>query len=169
MEINGKKSATFALERKYPIMTTFIGEYRAKVDDRGRLVFPSAFKSAMDDTPDKRLVVKKALFSPCLEVYTFAQWQNDSEQVRSRLNMFNREHDAFWREYMRGTAIVEPDGKFGRILVPKSLLESAGIANGTEVIFSGVNNKITIWPKETYEAQSLGSEAFVALAEKILG
>lgn len=149
--------------------TAFIGEYKAKVDDRGRLVFPSAFKCAMGVGTDKRLVIKKALFSPCLEVYTFAQWQEDSEQVRSRLNFFNREHDAFWREYMRGTAIVEPDEKFGRILVPKNLLETAGISNGTEVIFSGANHKITIWPKDTYEAQSLRSEEFVALAEKILG
>ncbi len=150
-------------------MTTCIGEYKAKVDDRGRMVFPSAFKAAMSDSEDKRLVVKKALFSPCLEVWSFAQWQKDSEEVRSRLNFFNREHDAFWREYMRGTAIVEPDGKFGRILVPKTLLETAGIANGTEVVFSGANHKITIWPKDIYEAQSLKGEEFAALAEKILG
>lgn len=149
-------------------MTTFIGEYKAKVDDRGRLVFPSSFKCAIGDG-DKRLVIKKALFSPCLEVYTFSQWQEDSQQVRSRLNFFNRDHDAFWREYMRGTAIVEPDEKFGRILVPRNLLETAGLTNGTEVIFSGADHKITIWPKDTYEAQSLRSDEFVALAEKILG
>jgi len=164
-----KKELYLCIEKKHSVMTTFIGEYKAKVDDRGRMVFPSAFKTAMGDTQDRRLVIKKALFSPCLEVYTYTQWQDDSEQVRSRLNFFNREHDAFWREYMRGTAIVEPDEKFGRILVPKSLLETANIANGTEVVFSGANHKITIWSKDAYEAQSMRSDEFVALAEKILG
>ena len=30
-------------------MASFIGEYKAKVDDRGRLVFPSAFKELCAD------------------------------------------------------------------------------------------------------------------------
>ena len=40
-------------------MTTFIGEYTAKVDDKGRLVFPSAFKAVMPTDGDMRFVLKK--------------------------------------------------------------------------------------------------------------
>lgn len=150
-------------------MATFIGEYRAKVDDKGRIVFPSAFKAGFDPGLGLRFVIKKSLFSNCLEMYTYSEWEAGSEAVRSKLNFFNREHARFWREYMRDTAEVAPDGKVGRMLIPKALLEKAGIGVGSEVIFSGSNHIIEIWPKDAYEAQKLSSEEFVALAEKILG
>lgn len=70
---------------------------------------------------------------------------------------------------MRDTAEVAPDGKIGRILIPKSLLEKVGIGIGTEVIFSGSNHMIEIWSKDEFEAQRMSSEEFVSLAENILG
>ena len=87
--------------------------------------------------------------------------------MRSRLNFFNPEHANFWREYMRGTADVEPDGKLGRMTIPKALLEKAGIDK--DVVFAGNNHLIEIWDKEKYEAREMDSNDFVALAEKILG
>jgi len=147
----------------------FIGEYKAKVDDKGRVVLPSAFKSCPDTDQEMKFVVKKSLFSNCLEMYTYQRWEADSEAVRSKLNFFKREHAAFWREYMRDTAEVAPDGKIGRILIPKTLLEKVGIGVGSEVIFSGSNHLIEIWPKDAFEAQKMSSEEFVALAEDILG
>lgn len=149
-------------------MAKFIGEYNAKVDDRGRLIFPSAFKRTMEGSP-LRFVVKKSLFSECLEMYTYEQWEKDSDEVKSRLNFFNREHAAFWREYMRDSAVIEPDEKLGRITIPKSLMEAMGVPQVKEVVFSGSNHLIEIWAKEKYEAQKMTSQEFVSLAEKILG
>ena len=148
-------------------MAKFIGSYKAKVDDKGRLIFPAAFKSSMGEGASLRFVVKKSLFAECLEMYAYDEWERDSEAVRSRLNFFNPEHAAFWREYMRGTADVEPDSKLGRMMIPKTLLEQAGIDK--EVVFAGNNHLIEIWDKEKYEAKAMKSEDFVALAEKILG
>ncbi|MBQ0024121.1 MAG: hypothetical protein KBT00_00140 [Bacteroidales bacterium] len=148
-------------------MTSFIGEYKARMDDRGRLVFPAAFKAVLGEGADYRFVVKKSLFANCLEMYTYEQWVKDSEAVKSRLNFFNREHAALWREYMRGTALVEADGKLGRITIPKELLASAGI--GKEVLFSGSSHIIEIWDKEAYGQCSLSSDEYTSLAEKILG
>ena len=148
-------------------MAKFIGCYKAKVDDKGRLIFPAAFKSSMGEGANLRFVVKKSLFAECLEMYAYDEGERDSEAVRSRLNFFKPEHAAFWREYMRGTADVEPDGKLGRMTIPKALLEKAGI--GKDVVFAGNNHLIEIWDKEKYEAREMKSEDFVALAEKILG
>ena len=148
-------------------MAKFIGCYKAKVDDKGRLIFPSAFKSIMGEGASLRFVVKKSLFAECLEMYAYDQWERDSEAVRSRLNFFNKEHATFWREYMRGTADVEPDGKLGRMTIPKALLEKAGIDK--EVVFAGSNHMIEIWDKKKYEEREMDSRDFVALAEKILG
>ncbi|MDD3200963.1 MAG: hypothetical protein PHP76_03055 [Bacteroidales bacterium] len=148
-------------------MAKFIGEYKAKIDDKGRLIFPSAFKSLMGEGADLRFVVKKSLFAECLEMYTYSEWEKDSDEVKSRLNFFNKEHTIFWREYMRGSAIIEPDEKLSRMLIPKPLLEAIGVEK--DVVFCGSNYKIEIWAKEKYEAQRLESDDFVSLAEKILG
>jgi len=97
-------------------MVTFIGEYTAKIDDKGRIVFPSAFKGVMPEGGDMRFVIKKDLFAPCLEMYTFEEWENQSREVKDRLNFFNKEHAIFWREYTRNRDVVEPDAKLGRML-----------------------------------------------------
>ena len=148
-------------------MAKFIGCYKAKMDDKGRLVFPAAFKSSMGEGASLRFVVKKSLFAECLEMYAYDEWERDSEAVRSRLNFFNKEHADLWRGYMRGTAEVEPDSKMGRITIPRELLQRAGITK--EVVFAGNNHMIEIWDKEKYEANEMSSEDFVGLAEKILG
>ncbi len=148
-------------------MTKFVGEYRAKTDDKGRLVFPSAFKSLMDNTQPLRLVVKKNLFAPCLDIYTYQEWERESEEIKSRLNFFNRNHAALWRGYMSGRAMVEPDGKLGRISIPRHLLDSIGVEK--EVVFAGNDHKIELWAREKYEASAMPDEEFTALAEEILG
>ena len=148
----------------------FIGEYTVKVDDKGRIIFPSAFKAVLtqgQEEPDMRLIIKTSLFSKCLEMYTYEKWADKSQEVRSRLNSFNREHALLWREYMRDTAAVAPDGKLGRISIPKPMMNTVGITK--EVVFLGCNDMIEIWPKDEYEAQKLSNDAYVALAEKILG
>lgn len=146
-------------------MMTFIGEYTAKTDDKGRIVFPSAFKSVLPAEGDMRFVLKKDIFEDCLEMYTYEEWERQSMDVKSKLNMFNREHAAFWREYMRDRAVVEPDGKIGRLSIPKKLLESIGVTK--EVVFSGNDYKIEIWAKEKFEASCISNDQYIALAEKI--
>lgn len=148
-------------------MAKFIGSYKAKVDDKGRLILPAAFKSCIAEGTPLRFVVKKSLFAECLEMYAFDEWERDSEAVRSRLNFFNPKHEHFWREYMRGTADVEPDSKLGRMTIPKTLLDKAGIRK--EVVFAGSNHKIEIWDKDKYEAGEMDGESFAALAQDILG
>ena len=143
-------------------MITFIGEYSGKIDDKGRVVFPSPFKSLMPSEGDQRFVIKKDIFEDCLEMYTFEEWERQSSEVKSRLNFFNRDHAMFWREYMRDRAIVEPDGKVGRISVPKKLLEAIGV--NKEVVFSGNDYKIEIWAREKFEEARISNEQYISLA-----
>ena len=143
-------------------MNTFIVEYTVKIDDKGRMVFPSAFKSLMPADGDMRFVIKKDIFEDCLEMYTFEEWEHQSSAVKSRLNFFNRDHAMFWREYMRDRAIVEPDGKVGRISVPKKLLEAIGV--NKEVVFSGNDYKIEIWAREKFEAARISNDQYISLA-----
>ncbi len=149
------------------VMIKFIGEHTSKIDDKGRVVFPSSLKSMLLESQDFRFVVKKDLYFNCLEMYTYEEWIRQSEEVKSRLNFFKKEHALFWREYMRDRALVEPDGKFGRISIPKRLL--AEIGADKEVIFAGNDHKIEIWAKENYNQERLPGNDYSELAEKILG
>lgn len=146
-------------------MVTFIGEYSSKIDDKGRLVFPSALKGQMPAGSDMRFVVKKDTFADCLEMYTIEEWERQSSDVKSRLNFFNEDHARFWRAYMRDRDVVEPDAKFGRISISKELLERIGATK--EVVFSGNDYKIEIWAKEKYEASRISNEEFIAIAGKL--
>ena len=85
----------------------------------------------------------------------------------SRLNLYNRKHAEFWREYMRDRAIVEPEGKLGRMSIPKQMLQ--GIAAEREIIFAGCDHFMEIWAKEIYEAARMDNSEFTALAEELLG
>ena len=143
-------------------MVKFIGEYSGKVDDKGRIIFPSAFKSLMQNEGDMRFVIKKDIFEDCLGMYTYSEWERQSEEMKAKLNFFNRKHAAFWREYMRNRAIVEPDSKLGRITVPKKLLEAIGVDK--EVVFSGNDHKIEIWAKDRYESGAVSEEEIISLA-----
>lgn len=142
-------------------MVKFIGEYTAKIDDKGRLIFPSAFKAVIP-AEDQRLVVKKDIYEDCLEMYTYEEWERQSEEVKARLNFFNRDHARFWREYMRNRSLVEPDAKLGRISIPKRLLDAIGADR--EVVFSGNDHKIEIWAKDRFESNGISNEEYVALA-----
>lgn len=78
-------------------------------------------------------------------MYTYEEWEKQSAEVRSHLNFLIRDHAAFWREYMRDRAIVEPDGKLGRISIPRKLLEAIGVQK--EVVFAGNATKSKSGPR----------------------
>jgi len=147
------------------IMVTFIGEYPSKLDDKGRLVMPSALKKAMPEGSDMRFVVKKDIFADCLEMYTFEEWQHRSEEVKSKLNFFNEEHNRFWREFMRNRDVVEPDPKFGRIAISRKLLDAIGV--NKDVVFCGNDYKIEVWAREKFEGSELSHEEYLSIAGKL--
>ena len=66
---------------------------------------------------------------------------------------------------MRDRAVVEPDGKIGRITIPRKLLETIGATK--EVVFSGNDYKIEIWAKERFEASRISNEEYIAIAGKL--
>ena len=145
-------------------MIRFIGEYSGKMDDKGRMVLPSAFKSLMS-ADEMSLVVRKDIFSDCLELFTLQEWSRRSDELKARLNFLNEEHKAFWRKFMRSQSMLEVDPKTGRITVPRKMLESIGVIK--EVIFAGADHTIEIWAKEKFEGGCISDEAFIAIADRL--
>lgn len=157
----------FAFVKNVSVMASFIGEYSCKLDDKGRVPFPAAFRpAAVGSDGAVRLVAKKDVHEHCLALMTEAEWDTQMAFINQSLNPYNREHQTLRRELLRDMAALEVDAA-GRILLPKRLTEKVGI--GKEVIFAGQGNKIEVWDKATYEGGSLPEGDVASLAEKLLG
>lgn len=146
--------------------TNFIGDFHCKVDAKGRIVLPAAFKKQMPPEAQDRFVVKKDIFEKCLVLYPMDEWERQLELIRSKINPYNREHNRFLRSFHRGKAEIVLDNS-GRMLIPKRLLQEAQIEK--QAVLAGLDGKIEIWSKDIYESDQHDQDEFAALAEKILG
>jgi len=147
-------------------MTTFIGDYNCKVDEKGRVTFPSTLKKQLGVVSEGRFVVKKDIFEHCLVLFSIEEWERQNTLIRERINPYNKEHNKFLRNFYRGSAEIVMDGN-NRMLIPKRLLDLAQISK--EAILAGQDGKIEIWSKELYESAEQKHDDFAALAEKIMG
>lgn len=147
-------------------MASFVGDYTGKVDTKGRITFPSAFKKQLPDKVAETFVVKKDIFEKCLILYTSEEWERQNNIIRASLNPYNREHSKFLREFYRGTAEIIIDSN-NRLLIPSRLLGYAEISDS--VVLSGQDKKIEIWAKVSYESIEENADDFASLAEKIMG
>jgi len=143
-----------------------IGTYECKVDVKGRLMFPSAFKGQLGSTVNEGFVIKRSIFRKSLELYPMAEWTKESDRI-NKLNRFVKKNVDFIRKFMAGVKHVELDST-GRLLIPKDLIKYAGITK--EIMLASVVNKIEIWDRAEYEsAVDYDPEEFADLAEDVMG
>lgn len=127
---------------------------------------PSGIKKQLTPIIQDGFVLKRAVFQPCLELYPMAEWNKLMEKLNG-LNRFNRKHNDFIRRFTAGVKPVEVDAN-GRLLIPKDLIQFAGISK--EVTVSSAVNIIEIWDKTKYEkAIDDAANDFADLAEEVMG
>ena len=147
-------------------MLNIIGTYECKVDVKGRLMFPVAYKNQLSEDLDQGFVIKRSIFRKCLELYPMAEWTSESERV-NKLNRFRKKNVDFIRKFMAGVKTVELDST-GRLLIPKDLINYGGITK--EIVMASVVNKVEIWDKAEYEkAIDYDPDEFADLAEEVMG
>ncbi len=146
-------------------MTGLIGEFDCKVDAKGRFMFPVALKKQLTDLFEKGFVINRNLHQKCLVLYPIGEWEKLNRKL-SKLNRLIKANDVFVRKFTGGATACEADGT-GRILLPKSLTDYAGIAADIKVL--GSNNVIEIWDKKLYEEFLNQDVDIEKLAEDVLG
>lgn len=147
-------------------MIAFIGDYHCKLDSKGRVALPAAFKKQMAAELAAGFVIKRDVYDKCLVLYPMKEWDRQNKLIRSKTNPYNKEHNRFLRMFYSGTAEVQADAT-QRILLPRRLLEFAGISD--EAVLAGQYGKIEIWSPGDYESFTRADDEFAGLAEKILG
>ncbi|WP_332648135.1 division/cell wall cluster transcriptional repressor MraZ [Lysinibacillus sp. 54212] len=139
----------------------FMGEYQHSVDTKGRLIIPSKFREALNDS----FVITRGLDN-CLFGYPMDEWRKLEEKLKG-LPMTKKDTRAFARFFFSGATEVEID-KQGRINIPATLIQHANIAK--ECIVLGVSNRIEIWARDAWEDYFKESEeSFNEIAENMIG
>ncbi len=127
----------------------FTGNIDAKVDEKGRVFVPSAFRKILQRADSQGLILRRDIFQTCLVLFPLEVWEEQVDAIKSRTNMFDRKGRDSLRRFVAGAESITLDSG-GRMLIPRRYLEEAGI--GTEVRFIGVDNTIEVWSRQAAEA-----------------
>lgn len=146
-------------------MSYFLGEFDCKLDAKGRMMIPVNLKKQLPEAEREGIFINRG-FEKHLVIYPRKDWLLILDEL-SKLNQFEKKNREFIKYFTRGATEIVPDTA-GRVLIPKSLLDYAGI--GTDVVLAGNLNKIDVWAKDAYDEQLDNEpENFAKLAEEVMG
>ncbi|MBP1618301.1 MAG: MraZ domain protein [Bacteroidetes bacterium] len=146
-------------------MVQFLGNIEAKIDAKGRIFLPAAFRKALQSGGQSCLVLRKDIFQDCLVLYPLEAWEEEVNLLRQKLNKWNKEHQQLLRQFMLDSERLELDAN-GRILIPKRYLLLAKI--GAEVRFLGVDTTIEIWAKSKLDEPLITAEKFSEELQRLM-
>lgn len=132
----------------------FKGTYRYRIDAKGRVPVPPAFRGAFQETGGQAVAT---LVDQCLGVYAPREWARLEGQLRA-LPAFSAKAKALSRLLLSRAADVELDVQ-GRILVPPLLRAAAGLKD--EAVVVGVLDRFELWAPERWDG-------FLAESERLL-
>jgi MraZ protein len=139
-------------------MTHFLGTHHNRLDAKGRVSVPAAFRAALRSRGEANgngthLVLRPSHQHPCIEAWPAAEFEALSEPL-NRLDLFSQEHDDLAASLYADAFPVEAD-KEGRVVLPDSLVAFAGLSDA--VVFMGLGRIFQIW--EPAAAERRRSEA----------
>lgn len=146
-------------------MISFLGEYDATIDAKGRFLLPAGLKKQLPEDDSAQFVINRG-FEKCLTLYPLQSWNPLFSKI-SKLNDFNPKVREFRRYFLNGATQVETDTA-NRILLPKNLLEHAGLKK--DIVLVSALNKIEIWDKQQYQQffETFTAETFSDLANEVM-
>jgi len=137
----------------------FIGEYIYLIDEKRRLSIPSRFRKDLG----KEAVVTRG-FDECLVLYSTKEWEKSAQKLQD-LPAARGEARGLVRIMFSGAADVDFD-KLGRILIPDSLKNYAGLEKNVAII--GLGNRIEIWNETKWQSYKAKTEPNVGnIAERL--
>jgi len=123
------------------VKVIFIGQYCHNTDAKGRIIMPSRFREQLGDS----FVITRG-YEGCLTIYSNDEWENFAARLMSMPD-HNADARRLLRMFSSGAVTCEVD-KQGRILLPSTLREHAGIEK--EVIIIGAFSRIELWDSERW-------------------
>lgn len=128
----------------------FRGQYEHTLDGKGRISVPARFREVLADIDatgeNADRIILTRTFEQCLVVYPMDKWLNFEERIR-QLPQFNPHVQRLKRVYIAGAVEVSIDSH-GRLLVPQSMREFAGLERGC--VWVGQLDTMELWSQEKW-------------------
>ncbi len=138
----------------------FLGTHTPRLDEKGRLFLPAKYREELSGG----LVITKGQ-ERCLYVFPEAEFGRITEALRNAPVTSKGVRD-YSRVFFASASDEVPD-KQGRITVPPSLREYAGLSRDCVVI--GANTRLEIWDAQAWDTYLTDQEeAFSAASEEVL-
>ena len=115
----------------------FYGEYQVSFTGTGRIVLPKKMRELLKGTS---FVLTKG-FDSCLAGYDKSDWEQRAQSLLA-VSLLDKELIEKRRFLFSSTVYVEIDDQ-GRFVLPKNLLQYAGLSN--KVLIVGVGDHFEIW------------------------
>jgi len=125
----------------------FLGRYSYTVDSKGRITIPARFR----ETINERVVVTRGL-DRCLTLYPLTMWNEIAQKINT-LPITDPRGRALRRVFFADAVNVALDSK-GRILLPESLREYAGLNLAADVVVVGLDRFLELWNVKRWEAEN---------------
>jgi MraZ protein len=138
-------------------MALFLSTTTNKLDAKGRVSVPAAFRDALAAEATKAVVVLKSPKLPCLDGFAPSFMETMAQRLDS-FDLFSDDQDDLAMSIFGQAQILQFDPE-GRIPLPADLKAHASL-NG-EVAFVGLGRKFQIWnPKELAKRQNDALKTF---------
>ncbi len=141
------------------IPSLFLGTYKPRLDEKGRLILPAKFRSQF--APG--LVLTRGQ-ERCLFLLPLDEFRRMYEHLR-QAPVTSRQARDYMRVFLSGASDEMPD-KQGRISIPATLREYAGLDRDIAVI--GAGSRVEIWDAATWDTYLADQEeGYAETAEQI--
>ena len=124
------------------------GSYPAKIDDKGRLKIPNAFRAVVEDQHGAGLYLT-SLSGDSVRIYPMTEWL----AVEQRVSRMPSSHPARLK-FLDRVNYFGQIGEFdvqGRVLIPARLREAAGVVGDVDVL--GQISYLEVWSHERFVAK----------------
>lgn len=125
-----------------------IGSYEHTFDAKGRVFIPAKWRDSIGDVMVVTLGLLDSKRDHCLFGMSAQEWDAFSDKL-AKLPITDLGGQAVRRSLYASAAACEVD-KQGRILIPTSLREQAGLIK--DVMLIGVGDRVEIWDPEAFGA-----------------
>lgn len=147
-------------------MQQFLGNIEAKLDVKGRVFVPAAYRRSLEKEGSSALILRLDKVSKCVKIYSECEWNRIDEEFKSKLNLWDKNDLLLYRMFTSQVEQVELDAS-GRILLQKKHIDAIGVA--TEVLFVGVGSYFEVWGKDNFESGLLDDADFSEALQAKMG
>lgn len=124
-------------------LSNFQGEYDHGVDDKGRVIIPTKFRSSLGE----RFFMTKGYGGNCIWIFTEAEWKSFSETLNKQ-HFLDPNTIILQRFFTSTEASVDNQG---RVAIPQKLRMHAHIGEQGDVVIVGTGSRIEIWAREEWD------------------